>query len=422
MFEDTLQQTYARWKKAFGQYEILKKAAETAVVRWEWTRGSRPRYSLLPFYFKRFPGRARAMKEPPSTPGYYIHYGLDGAGRVRVERLYSYLDLGGSERLERHRRYGVEVNDVTNETFYQYLDELAESIQFSVPPRIPLKIEQVFYHQGQASRYTSFHLNGYTPLYSQKGKNPDALYEWLGYNGRFKKIEDYHYQEERLEKITGYHEAPGLAPYELEEHFIYNEAGELERIEDFYQDGQKRLVYQKRKPGQSFESIRQAALEKLVPAVVKRLQRAHIKEKLYCIELSYQAVAQHFPPAIIPGPESYRQALVGSGKPEAGFEIFAPVLQGKDWFFEITDPDTLAACQQLEQEIQASEKWDTARQVLRQLAAELTHYDWSGIQEVTPDFVVFAIDHEMEGDQLEAVLKGSASKEQIREWKKKGWL
>ncbi len=160
----------------------------------------------------------------------------------------------------------------------------------------------------------------------------------------------------------------------------------------------------------------------MVPAVVGILKEANIKEKLYCIELSYQGVLHHFPPAIIPGLESYRQGLVSSGKFEKKYEIFAPVLQGEDWFFEITDPDTLAACQQLEQEIQAGEKWDAATQILRQLAAELTHYDWSSILDVTPDFVVFAIDHEMEGDQLEAVLKESASKEQIREWKKKGWL
>ncbi len=420
MFEDNLTQIYERWKNAFGQYKALKAEAEAAVVRWEWAKGIR--YNLRPYFFHRFPSRARLMKEAPSSPGYYIHYGFDEANRVRVAREFNYHYLYDQARFNRHLRHGFEVTDSDEETFYRYQDELAESIQFSMPPRIPLKIDQVFYDQGQVSRFANFRLNGYSPLISQKGKNPDQLYEWLGYNGRFKVVEDYHYENCRLAAINSYNEAPGLSPYLQEDRFSYNEAGTLERIESFYEDGRKQIVYQKRKPGQTFTSIRTAALRKLVLAVVERLKAAGINEKLYCIELSYQGVLQHFPPAIIPGLESYRQGLVSSGKPDKSYEIFAPVLQGEDWFLEITDAETLEACQQLEQEIQAGEKWDTARQILRQLAAELTHYDWTGILDVTPDFIVFAIDHEMESDQLEGVLKGSASKEQIREWKKKGWL
>jgi hypothetical protein len=420
MFEDSLQQIYERWKKAFGQYETLKKAAETAVVRWEWTKGIR--YSLRPYYFNRFLGRARVMKKPPSGPGYYIRYGFDEANRVRVERTYNYHYLYDRARFERHLKHGFNVTDSDEETFYSYLEELTECIQFSIPPRIPLKIEQVYYQKGQVNRYASFKLNGYTPLFSQKGKNPDVLYEWLGYNGRFKTIEEYHYDGNRLGFITSYNETPGLSPFLVDERFNYDEAGKLERIESLYQDGRRQTIYQKRKLGQTFSSIRDEALKKMVSAVVERLKAADIKEKLYCIELSYQAVLRHFPPFLVPGLESYRQSLIKSGKPGKSYEIFAPVLQGKDWFFEITDPETLETCQQLEQEIQAGEKWNAARQILRQLAAELTHYDWTGILDVTPDFIVFAIDHEMEGDQLEAVLKGSASKEQIREWKKKGWL
>lgn len=421
MFEDSLQQIHERWKMAFHQYKELKTAAEAAVVRWEWTSGQR--YSLLPYFFNRYPGRARALKGPPDSRGYYTHYGFDAQDRVQVERFYNYLEMGGIDDFRQlHLDQNASEKNVWNQTFYTYQDGLAESIEFSISPRTPLKIHQVYYQANRVSRYVSFELNGYTPLYGHKGKNPQALYDWLGYNGRRKTVEDYHYDGDRVSSITGYYEFPGLQPYSCEERFSYDEAGKLERIECFYDTGSKRMVYQKRKPGQTFGSIREAASQKMVAAVVELLRRANIQEKVYCVELSYQAVTEHFPPAVIPGPESYRQRLVSSGNPDDRFGIFAPVMQGEDWFLQITDPDTLAACQQLEQEIQSSQNWAQATQILREVAAALTNYDWTGILDVTPDFVVFAIDHEMEADQLQVVLKKSASKELIRAWKKKGWL
>jgi hypothetical protein len=89
---------------------------------------------------------------------------------------------------------------------------------------------------------------------------------------------------------------------------------------------------------------------------------------------------------------------------------------------EIDDPDTLEICGQLESEIKSGEKWRTATSILRDVAAALTRYDWNGLLETTADFVVFAIDWEAEGDHLADVLEASVSKEQLREWKTKGWL
>ncbi len=143
----------------------------------------------LPFYFQRFPGRARVLKEPPPVKAQHREYGLDDQGRPRVHRVYDYLEQAF-------------------ESFYRYDETLTEIVEFSMPPRIPLHVEQVFYEQGRVVRYASFRLNGYTPLYSQKGKNPDALYDWLGPNGRMANLEDYVYEGDRLMTIHSYREAP----------------------------------------------------------------------------------------------------------------------------------------------------------------------------------------------------------------------
>ncbi len=188
------------------------------------------------------------------------------------------------------------------------------------------------------------------------------------------------------------------------------------------------MVYQKRAPGETFKSIRAAVTQKMIEAVVERLRAAHITETLCCIELAYQAVTHYFPPYIVLGLESHRQQLLASRHPDARFYILTPYMLplitstplDKSLWLEISDPATLEACQQLEQEIQTGEKWTTATRILREVAAALTRYDWTGILDRTPDFFVLAIDHEM--DEFEEALRASVSPEQIREWKKKGWL
>jgi hypothetical protein len=113
--------------------------------------------------------------------------------------------------------------------------------------------------------------------------------------------------------------------------------------------------------------------------------------------------------------------LIQSPDPGARFSIFCPIAES-DWFLTIDDPETLEICQVLDQEIRAGEKWNTATSILRDVARILTRHDWSSILTVTPDFVVFALDAEIEGGRMVNVLRGSVSNGQIQEWVDKGWL
>jgi hypothetical protein len=423
MIEESLNQIVERWKKTFSQYEQLKAASEPAVVRWEWADFER--YSLLPFYFQRYPGRGRALKSDPTTVGYYYRYGFDEQRRVRMLRFYDYFhDLQGQARIQQDRLQNFEREDLAV-TFFSYSDTMAEIIEFSVPPRIPLKVQQIFYDDERVIRHVSFRLNGYSPLYSEMGKNPDVLYEWLGPNGRTKLIEQYFYTDKRLTHLLIYSEHPGSPPlnsFNAEETFSYDEAGKLFRIERHYESGERQLLYRKRERGQTFTSIRGIATQKMIVSIVERLRAENIRQKLCCIELSYQSGSNYFPPIIFLGFDEDRQRSLASKDPVDQFSVFASGLMGPIRNLEIDDPDTLEICGQLENEIQSGQKWRTATSILRDVAAALTRYDWNGILDTTDDFVIFAIDWEAEGDQLEAVLGASVSKEQLREWITKGWL
>jgi hypothetical protein len=417
--EESLQQVLARWKRAFTQYDELRQMSTSAVVRWEWTEFER--YILLPFYFQRHPGRGRVITAPTDRMSYYYHYGFDGSNRPRIHLFYNYLDLPEAEFIKQADLGSMHRNDL-GQAFYTYSDNLAEVVEYSLPPRIPLKLQQIFSENKRVIRHASLRLNGYTPLYSEKGRDPDQLYEWLGYNGRFRLVEEYVYDGHRLTSILRYNESPGLTPYKAEEHFFYDDAGKLVRIEQVDEHGGRQLLYKQRGKGQNFKSIRQAAIQKLIPAIANRLREEHISEKLCYIELFYQSGSSHFPPTIFLGREKDRQELLTSDNKENRYFIFAPGMTGKPWSLDLTDPDVLDICSQLEQEIQSSQKWDAATSILRQVAAGLTRYDWRDIIEVTPDFVVFAIDWEVEGDHLAEVLASSVSQAQLSEWRARGWL
>jgi hypothetical protein len=64
----------------------------------------------------------------------------------------------------------------------------------------------------------------------------------------------------------------------------------------------------------------------------------------------------------------------------------------------MTSPsDTQGICNQSEREIQSGQKWNTARGILREIAAALTLFGWRDILEFTSNFIAFAIDWELDG-------------------------
>jgi hypothetical protein len=420
MLQDHLQEVLERWKTVFTEYSALKFQAEQAVVRWEWATGER--YNLRPFYFNRFPGRGRSIKEPAASLIKYFTYGFDELNRVRVHRYFFSHGGKSNQHLYDFLTRSNSRDVLFSESFYNYDSDKVEIIEFSAVTHIPLQVQQLFFTNDRLNLYVSFKLNGYTPLFAEKGKNPDELYDWLGYNGRFNTVEQYTYAENRLKTISSYREVPGIDPYSDREEFLYDESGKLQRIERINESSLKQVVYQKRQKSQTFHSLRQAAIQKMVEAIIDRLQSAKIKEQIYSIELFYQSALHHFPPALVVFPEGYRQKIIQSKTRDFLYQVFLPANPATQWFLEITNPETLEICGILEWEIQASGKWQTATLILREVAAYLTKYDWSNILSVTPDFVVFAIDPEMEGHDLISILSSSVSMGQIQEWKEKGWL
>ncbi len=421
MFEEELRSLLESWKKAFGQYDLHRSKAEKEAVRWEWTDGER--YNPLPYHFVRFPGRGRILKDAPNSIGNYFLYGFDGQNRVCLQREYEYKPHPPAALLQKMFRREDVSKELLRENFYHYLPDRIEILGFSAAPHppLPLSIQQIFFEKRKVKFSGSFRVNGYSPAYREKGADPDGLYAWLGPNGRFITAEAYRYAGERLKAISGYSQVPGIGPHSWQEQFGYDAAGALVSIDRVFENGQKQAVYRKREKGQTFQDIRDVATTKLVEAITQRVRAANIREKVYGIELSYNKFAEQFPPSILILPESYRSKMLQSHDPRDRRCIFSPVFE-KEWLFSLDDPQTMELCALLEQEIRAGDRWEDAASILRDVAAILTRQDWTTVLDTSSDFVVFALDPELEGGELVEVLSSSVSEKQVQEWVEKGWL
>ena len=389
---DDLRRAVERWKTWFGRRDELEARVLPEVTRWEWSTGRR--HSLLPVHFERYPGRGRLLKNPPQQRSQHTQTGLGADGRLLVQRVFDYQD----HAFEQYVAYGEPATDI---------------VEFSPGPHIPTEHARIERDGDKVVRFESFRLNGYTPKMGAMGRSPDRLVEWLGPNGRFLLIEDYRYEGDLLREIAVYGETPGLGPHRYVDRLSHDADGSLSGIDRIWENGQAQTVYRRRRQGQTLEALRAEAVAELVPAVIDAAGSLGATGPVYCLELSYQAVSQYFPPLITLGLQRDRDRL---REPDLAFR---PMLSGGRTV-ELPDPDRMEACRQFDQEVRARQKWALGTRMLREAATALSRHDWGGELDVTDDFVAFAIDPEL--DDLEEALSASASHDRIAAWRARGWL
>ena len=389
---DQLRQAVERWKAWFGRRDELAARVLPEVAHWEWSTGLR--HSLLPLHFERYPGRGRVLKTAPQPRSQHTESGLASDGRLLAVRVFDYLEAAF-------------------ETFVLHGDSVTDIVEFSPGAHIPLEHRRIEQEGGRVVHHESFRLNGYSPKMGAMGRDPDRLVEWLGPNGRFFLVEDYRYDGSLLREIACYGETPGLGPHRYVDHVSHDPGGAVAAIDRVWEGAPTQAVYRRRRKGQSLNDLRQAAVAELVPAVIDVVAGVAGAEQLYCVELSYQAVTNYFPPLITLGLEQKRQNLRERDL------AYRPMLSG-GLTTELPSPDRLEACRQLDQEVRNKQRWRLGTQMLREAAAELTRHDWTGLVEVTDDFIAFAADPEV--DDLEEALAASAPSERIADWRARGWL
>ncbi len=127
---------------------------------------------------------------------------------------------------------------------------------------------------------------------------------------------------------------------------------------------------------------------RLVTAVPAAIRGAGIRERCYCLVLSHGETL--FPLTLILGMEAERRAIVAARGPAAKGYLYTPSAPA------VALEDLAGARDRslLDDGIARLNAWDAGRRMLRKVARELGEGDWSGVLDVTDDFVVLALDYE----------------------------
>lgn len=371
-----------RLKHAVTDYQSLKESCEAQVVRWE--RTDFARYEPEPFYFERYRFRRGYLLEPESEIlSWERQYSFDEAGHVVVIRE------------------GVGVT-AQYETFYVYSDTMVEAVRYSYDKaKSPLSVARQWLSEGRPVRFE---------FYSQRSFHTDS----------------YQYQRDRLVSIqsSGWHS--DLGPHEHTEQISYDESGQLSSIISRQPDGTSRTLYRHPKGDQTIAALSTIVEEKLTELIVQMIKAAHdmVPEAAFCLSMSLcPQPGGWLPPWVGLGLESLLKSWFENDELQSDWEyIWSPSehlhFPKDNEAILRCDPELNEIYDLLDQEIFLSDSWDLARKLMNDVAIALMKVDWHKIIKVTPDFVVYAVEEEL--NDLSESLKTSAPSLMLASFKAKG--
>jgi hypothetical protein len=166
--------------------------------------------------------------------------------------------------------------------------------------------------------------------------------------------------------------------------------------------------------GDELRGLADRVVGRLAAAIPKALHSARIRGRAYCLVLSYGE--SYFPPTLIVGLEAERRAAAAARGREARGYLYAPAEPA----VLLEDPAGARDYALLDEGIARDNAWELGRETLQRVARELTLRDWSGILDVTDDFVALARDYESD-DRAES-LAASVPADRLALLRSRGWV
>jgi hypothetical protein len=381
---------WARWQKAFDRLSEVTEAAKL---------GQRVVYARVPLFDldryrpPKFPAGGRILKElPPASEmaGTYYVYRLDHQDRpVHMAARHTY-------------------NKVDWQGMYRYSAEEVEYVEFCLQTEIVSQYDRLTLQGRQPTSLQRIRMNcaGHFPRWH--GSDAIAHIRSDPHN-YFVRIEHYDLTKGQIVSGSAFSEGFGGSPQHSTLDYFYAAEGKLERIIQTWASGHKQTIFAARSKV-SLKELSTKLSERIATATLQALQEAKSGSPLVAVELSYRSVDQYVP-FIIPATEAEdisSLTLVSQTPPgrwiTLDHEQFEP---------EMTE---------FVQRIFDAERYELASKMLRHAALLVTRLA-AGSLSTSPGFVAFAMDWEMEGDQLASILKQcGADPAAMKLWRKKGWL
>ncbi len=176
-------------------------------------------------------------------------------------------------------------------------------------------------------------------------------------------------------------------------------------IQGFVPEGSCDMKAQRPERGEALRELAERVRARLVLAVPAAVKAAGVRERCYCLVLSHGETL--FPLTLILGTEAERRAILAARGPAGRTYLYSPSVLA----VLLDDPAGERDRALLDEGIARANAWDLGRQTLWQVARELGERDWSGVLDVTDDFVALALDYE--ADELAESLAACASPERL---------
>lgn len=378
------------WRRWRGRME-RSAVAETPAGAWRPVYGRGPLYDLKTYTPRRFEPGGRSSEQPFSRDDNWI-YRLDDAGRpVQMDTRHSF------NRIDWHGTY-------------EYTADGAEYIEWCLQTGVCSQYARVTIREGVPAAFQRLAINARGSFPVWQGVARRTLIELIASDPKNYQIaiERYDIRDGRIEGGEAYTEGLGAPAMRSTLHYTY--AGDkLDRIVQRSASHGDQTVYAAPQ-ATSLERLSADLARRLADRTLEALRGRKKEFPLAALELSYRAV-QSYVPVIIPCSE--RDALSEL--------CLCTAIDVRRWI-QLREEDFSPAMADFQERLRSTEQYEAGTEMLRDAARQVTELARRHLT-VTPHFVAYAIDWELEGDQLVTILREcGASPDALRQFQSRGWI
>jgi hypothetical protein len=378
---------WRRWRDRMERSAMAETPANATRVVY----GRGPLYDLKSYTPRRFEPGGRSSEQPFLRDDNWI-YRLDDAGRpVQMNTRHSY------NRVDWHGTY-------------EYSADGAEYVEWCVQTGVCSQYARVTIREGVPAAFQRLAINARGSFPVWQGVARPTLIELIASDRKNYQIalERYDVRDGRIEGGETYTEGLGAPPMRATLHYTYT-GDKLDRIVQRSASLGDQTVFAAPQ-ATSLEQLSADLARRIAEATVEAMRGRKKEFPLAALELSYRAV-QSYVPVIIPCSE--RDALLEL--------CLCTAIDVRRWV-ELRDADFSPAMADFQERLRSSEEYDAGTQMLRDAARQVAELAPRQLP-VTPHFVAYAIDWELEGDQLATILREcGASADALREFQSRGWI
>lgn len=340
-----------RFETARAAYPRLRGDVERRVVKWVWATGP---------FFDVIPGRpeligvkrGKVIEHTPERMTGLYKYGFDAHQRVVMAIEYSSEAAEASEAWDSVELYEYSGDSVA---FWRYSSAQGDDA-------LAVLVGEGDFSQGRLIR-------------------DRVMNSYGGWSS------EYTYDQDRLVRAQMLQDGKVLS-----DELTYDRNGTLEAIDRITEAGYRVEFY--RRPKRALPKLLAALEKKLLAAIPKAVRKAKLKEPVYCLVLSYDSGALDGMtiPNLALETDRNRAALPAQERsPKCG-----PLYGNESEFsiqLEIGDDAAMKLSEELT--VSYSEAHDEVRGMLLRVAQQLNDLDWKKVAPTTDDFVVVALDLEL---------------------------